>query len=141
MRRSSWYFIFLLLFTTALVIVAAAVGAAHLSLAEVWRTLLAGIPGLHSLVDGQAIPLSSRLIVWDVRLPRIIVALLVGGALGISGAVFQGLLLNPLADPFTIGVSAGAAFGATVAILLQGFLAGAAWLGGSAVIPLFAFAG
>ncbi len=58
-------------------------------------------------------------IVWDVRLPRIITSCAVGGGLAISGVVFQGLLRNPLADPYTLGVSAGAAFGASLALLLN----------------------
>ena len=57
-------------------------------------------------------------IVLDVRLSRLFLASLVGVALATSGAVFQGLLRNPLADPFTLGVSTGAAFGATVALIL-----------------------
>jgi len=57
-------------------------------------------------------------IVWEVRFPRIICAALVGGSLSICGVVFQGILLNPLADPYTLGISAGAAFGASLALLL-----------------------
>lgn len=75
-----------------------------------------------------------RTIVMDVRLPRILTCAAVGGALSISGVLFQGILLNPLADPYTLGVSAGAAFGACVAIVLS--------LGSTLVpVPLFAFAG
>jgi iron complex transport system permease protein len=71
----------------------------------------------------------------DVRLPRILTAALVGGGLAMCGVVFQGILLNPLADPYTLGVSAGAAFGASLAILLN--------LGafGLYSVPLFAFIG
>ncbi|CCH50489.1 FecCD family ABC transporter permease [Pseudodesulfovibrio piezophilus] len=57
-------------------------------------------------------------IVMDVRLPRIMTAVAVGFGLALSGTVFQGLLLNPLADPFTLGVSSGAAFGAALSLLL-----------------------
>jgi iron complex transport system permease protein len=74
-------------------------------------------------------------VVWDVRLPRIITACAVGGGLAISGTIFQGLLSNPLADPYTLGVSAGAAFGASLALLLNvGFMGGYS-------VPLFAFLG
>jgi iron complex transport system permease protein len=80
---------------------------------------------------GEVLPV----VIWDVRLPRILTSILVGGGLAVSGTVFQGLLLNPLADPYTLGVSAGAAFGASLAILLNlGFL-------GNASVPLFAFLG
>ncbi|MGD9210710.1 MAG: iron ABC transporter permease [Desulfobacteraceae bacterium] len=58
-------------------------------------------------------------VVMDVRLPRILTAAAVGGGLAICGTVFQGILLNPLADPYTLGVSAGAAFGAALAIILN----------------------
>jgi len=73
-------------------------------------------------------------VMFDVRLPRILTAAAVGGALAISGSLFQGILLNPLADPYTLGVSAGAAFGASIAILLN---LSAAYVS----VPLFAFIG
>jgi iron complex transport system permease protein len=60
-----------------------------------------------------------RVIVMEVRLPRILTAAAVGGGLALCGVVFQGILLNPLADPYTLGVSAGAAFGAALALLLN----------------------
>ena len=59
-------------------------------------------------------------VIWYIRLPRMLVGMLVGGALGISGAVMQGIFSNPLADPGLIGISAGAATGAVVAIALGG---------------------
>ncbi len=77
-------------------------------------------------------------IVLHVRLARICLALLVGGALGLAGAVYQGVLLNPLADPFTLGISTGAAFGASVAIL---FGAGAGHFMGISALPAAAFLG
>ena len=52
----------------------------------------------------------------DLRLPRVLLAATVGAGLAGAGTVFQGLLRNPLADPYIIGVSAGAAFGATIAL-------------------------
>ncbi len=77
-------------------------------------------------------------IVLDVRLPRIIGAALVGGALAVCGAVFQAILRNPLADPYTLGISSGAAFGASLLIVLQVFVL---ILPTSLSIPVFAFAG
>jgi iron complex transport system permease protein len=79
-----------------------------------------------------------RYIVTHVRLSRACLALVVGGALALSGAVYQGVLLNPLADPFTLGVSTGAAFGASLAILLG--VGGISFFGISALPPA-AFAG
>ena len=57
-------------------------------------------------------------VVWDLRLSRALLAFLAGCGLAVSGVVFQGILRNPLADPFTLGVSGGAAFGAALAISL-----------------------
>ncbi len=74
-------------------------------------------------------------VVTDVRLPRILTAAIVGAGLGMSGAIFQGILLNPLADPYTLGISSGAAFGASLALVLNiSFLP-------LYTVPLFAFLG
>ena len=59
-------------------------------------------------------------VVWDIRLPRVIAAILAGAALGIAGAVMQGILRNPMASPFTLGLSNAAAFGAALAIMFFG---------------------
>ncbi len=60
-----------------------------------------------------------RQVVWSVRLPRVLLAWCAGAALALSGATLQGVFRNPLVDPHIIGVSAGAAFGGTLAILLS----------------------
>ncbi|NMH74605.1 iron ABC transporter permease [Bacillus sp. RO2] len=62
------------------------------------------------------IPKNEEMIIWHIRFPRVLLAMFVGASLAIAGAAFQGLLRNPLADPYTIGVSSGAALGA-VAVL------------------------
>ena len=74
---------------------------------------------------------ASETILWRLRLPRALLAAAVGAALATAGAIFQGLFRNPLADPFVVGVSGGAALGAVTAIIL-GLTAG---------IPVFAFVG
>lgn len=56
-------------------------------------------------------------VIWEIRLPRILCGIFVGGGLAVAGAIFQAILCNPLADPYTLGVSTGAAFGASLAIL------------------------
>jgi len=82
------------------------------------------------------LPLSSEeeLIVFSVRLPRIVFAGIVGAALSLGGVVFQAILRNPLADPYILGISGGAALGAIIGIVIG---AGSFYLG----IPLLAFAG
>lgn len=76
-------------------------------------------------------------IIWDIRLPRVLTAVIVGAALSAAGLIFQGLLRNPMADPYIIGTSGGAALGATIAMLLP---FGGTWLGFTP-IPVFAFVG
>lgn len=75
-------------------------------------------------------------IVWTLRAPRVVLGLVVGGTLAVSGGAYQGVFRNPLADPYLLGVAAGAGLGATIAIVELG--------GGASdpsVTPLFAFVG
>jgi len=117
----------------AVIIVSTGMGYIKIPVKAVLTIILAKISGQLNLIDGldKLFPV----VVTDVRLPRILSAAIVGGGLAISGVVFQGILLNPLADPYTLGVSAGAAFGAALALLLN------IGLMGSYSVPLFAFAG
>jgi len=91
------------------VVISAGIGSVSLPPAAVLGAL-----GVGPAVDGI-----TRAIVVQVRLPRIVLAAAVGAALAASGTVFQGIFRNPLADPYIIGVSAGAALGATAAIVLR----------------------
>jgi len=77
--------------------------------------------------------LTTSPIIWQLRLPRALLAFLVGGALGVSGVGLQALVRNPLADPFLLGLSGGAGLGAVVAIALH--------LPGPWALPLAAFVG
>jgi iron complex transport system permease protein len=61
---------------------------------------------------------ATETIVWDLRVPRVLTSMVVGTALAVAGATFQGLLRNPLADPYVLGTASGAALGAAVAVLL-----------------------
>ncbi len=76
-------------------------------------------------------------IILEIRLPRVVLAGLVGAALAVAGATYQGLFRNPLADPYLIGVSQGASLGAVIGFLVPGSVV----LAGFGVIPLFAFLG
>jgi iron complex transport system permease protein len=82
---------------------------------EVTRILHSRVPRLRGVVGGDW-PASHEAIVLAVRTPRVVLAALVGATLGIAGASFQGLLGNPMADPYVIGASSGAALGATLAM-------------------------
>jgi iron complex transport system permease protein len=61
---------------------------------------------------------ATEAIVWDLRVPRVLTAMVVGTGLAVAGATFQGLLRNPLADPYVLGTASGAALGAAIAVLL-----------------------
>lgn len=116
-------FAWLLLLLLATLAASVLFGAAGLSAGEVAAALRGG---------GDA---AARTIVLELRLPRAALALLIGGALGVSGAVFQALLRNPLAEPYILGVSGGAAVGAVSAIVLGLGVAGG-W-----TVPVAAFIG
>ncbi|OXM86683.1 FecCD family ABC transporter permease [Paenibacillus rigui] len=92
------------------------IGSVHLPLLQVWGILAHHVPWLGERVPVEWQP-SAEQIIWRVRLPRVVLGLLVGASLGIAGAAFQGVLRNPLADPYTLGVSSGAAVGASFLIL------------------------
>ena len=85
---------------------------------------------------------AAETIVWDLRTPRVLTSMVVGAALAVAGATFQGLLRNPLADPYVLGTASGAALGAAVAVLLPfrivilgfGLLQGLAFVGALASI-------
>ncbi len=82
-------------------------------------------------------PVSWDIILWELRYPRIALAMLVGAALSVSGATYQGLFRNPLADPYLIGVASGAALGATI-VFLSGIPSA---IGGVSILPIAAFIG
>jgi len=110
-------------------------------------TLVAGVgtgavpvsPGriFHVLRMGPGTGLLEQTIIWQLRLPRVLLAGLTGGCLGIAGALFQALFRNPLADPYLIGASSGASLGAVLAIVLSLELR----LFGLGAVPVLAFLG
>lgn len=97
---------------------------------------------LGDLIAGREIAAQDRIIILDIRLPRLIMGIMVGAALAVSGAIMQGLFRNPLADPGLVGVSAGASLGAISAIILGGALpASIAAFFGWYLVPAAAFVG
>ncbi len=114
------YTIILLIILIALIVLSAAIGAANLSIKLTLKTLGSIIPGIKNLIDASDISPQDIKVIFDIRLPRIFMAIIVGIALSSSGVIFQGVFRNPMADPYIIGVSAGAAFGATIGLLFAG---------------------
>ncbi|OIJ21356.1 ABC transporter permease [Anaerobacillus alkalidiazotrophicus] len=86
---------------------------------------------------GEELPTNVEMIIWNIRLPRVLLAFLVGASLSLAGAAFQGLLRNPLADPYTIGVSSGAALGAVLVLFFQVTIVGL----GTFTLPVVAIFG
>lgn len=94
---------------------------------------------LWHLLPGSNATEIEHAIIFEIRLPRVLIAGLLGGALAVAGVVFQALLRNPLADPYVLGVSGGASIGGVLAIL-TGLVVTGTWFG-SMVVPVCAFAG
>jgi len=117
-----------------LIIMAAGLGFIDIKAFEIVRIIIARVQGVAPAGIDQSYPF----VIMEVRLPRILASALVGGGLAVAGCVFQSLLQNPLADPYTLGISSGAAFGASLAILL---LISGLILPAALIIPLSAFFG
>lgn len=107
-RRRRFGFVLLVFALVLIAIASIAIGTAGLPLATVVDILLGG---------GDAV---QRAIVFDLRMPRVILAVLAGGALAISGTTFQAMLRNPLAEPYILGVAGGAAVCAVAVMVLSG---------------------
>jgi iron complex transport system permease protein len=122
MRRSPYLLSFLIL--AFAILLSIAIGSVFISPSEIWNT-----------ITGHGAE-TSFAILWKIRLPRTALVLLTGACLGISGASYQGLFRNPLADPYLIGVASGAGLGAVIAMSFQ-------WpysFWGLFVVPIAAFA-
>ncbi len=115
------------------IIFSTGMGYISISAKEILKVILSSISNSPALLEN--IDATIPYVVMDVRLPRILTATLVGAGLAMSGVIYQGILLNPLADPYTLGISSGAAFGASLALLAN------LTLFNQLSIPLFAFTG
>jgi iron complex transport system permease protein len=97
-----------------MVLIAMAVGPAGLPASAIAIEIVNYVPGID--VDGGLSELEAA-VLWELRAPRIVLAMLVGAMLAVAGAGYQGVFRNPLADPYLLGVAAGAGLGATLAIV------------------------
>ena len=124
--------VFFTLFHVLMMMVSLSLGYIDIPIKEIIAVLYGKITADFQILNN--INATYLAVILDVRLPRILTCAGVGAALAVSGSLFQGILLNPLADPYTLGISAGAAFGASVAILLN-------FTAAYVSVPLFAFIG
>jgi iron complex transport system permease protein len=100
------------------VVLALKLGAVQVSLYDLARELIR-----FGLRQTSQLPSNYSLIIFDIRLPRILMGVFVGASLAVAGTSFQALLRNPLADPYVLGVSSGAAVGAIIAVMIEPHLA------------------
>jgi iron complex transport system permease protein len=107
----------LLMLLIIIVAMASAIGSASIKVLDVYRVILSKMPIINKYVNVENITDAQFAIIWNVRLPRVILGMMVGASLSVAGVSFQGLLKNPMADPYILGVSSGAALGATIAII------------------------
>jgi len=126
-----WTLVLLLL---AAMVLAATVGATHIPL-KVTASVLLNRAGLTHVPRTWST--AAETIILEIRLPRVVAASLVGGGLALAGALFQGILRNPLADPYVIGTSGGAALGAAVGLLISTHFS----VLGFGVVPTLSFVG
>lgn len=133
-RRFCFLLTFLLAGSVLSIFAAGFFGRLDIPLWGVCRSILSGV----GLMDVPDLDPTWKVVVFNIRLSRICLSLMVGLALAVAGTVFQGILRNPLADPFTIGVSTGAAFGASIALF---FGLGAKQIMGFGLIPLASLGG
>jgi iron complex transport system permease protein len=116
----------------ACLVLGTTVGPAGIGPWETLRVVLNHVAGAGFEVSRQA-----DAIVWQIRLPRVLLAGVVGGTLAFSGAAYQGVFRNPLADPYLLGVAAGAGLAGSLAIVLELPLT----YGGFSLLPAVSFAG
>jgi len=112
-RRVLWTCAVLVVVLLAAVVLALKLGAVPISVTDLVLSL-----GRVAIGRSAELPSQFQVIVFGLRLPRIILAIFVGAALSVAGAGFQALLRNPLADPYVLGVSSGAALGAILSLIL-----------------------
>ena len=124
--RWSFYLLVLLALLLVSVLIALSVGELNISLAEVLRMIFLG--GAENNIE--------YLLITEIRLPRVILGIAVGGALSLAGVILQGIYRNPLVEPFTLGISGGASLGVATTIVLGLHISL-----GSFMLPLSGFVG
>lgn len=135
-RRSSLILLVLLGVLGVSMVLSIGIGSVHIPAGRVITTVGQRIIAIFTGRASASTP--EGIIVWNLRFPRTLLAAAVGAALSVAGVLMQGLLRNPMADPYVVGVSAGASVGAAVVFLLLGGSVGQV---GVFLTPVFAFLG
>lgn len=119
-KRSFYKTIFLCCFLLLIVMIVfvSTLGVANITFVNSLKIIIEKIPFINKYIDMKDVINTHRIIIWQIRLPRILLAGIVGMGLSVVGVTFQSMFKNPMADPYVLGVSSGAALGATLSIVL-----------------------
>lgn len=134
-RNKKWALCIIVLFAVLLlvIILSTGIGVANVTPSKIIRIVLNSLPFINFEKNWGE---SEELIIMEWRLPRVLIACIIGAGLALAGVVFQALLRNPLAEPYILGVSSGGSLGAVIAIM-----AGIGSVKGISTLPFFAFLG
>lgn len=134
-RNAKWilWIVSLSILLVVVIVVSSGLGAARISASRIFRIVFSRMPLVNVEKDWSD---SDELILMEWRLPRILIACVVGAGLSLAGVAFQALLRNPLAEPYILGISSGGSLGAVIAIIL-----GLESVRGLPTLPFFAFLG
>ena len=121
MHKKKYYrkvYIALLITLFVVVLFSCSVGAADLSMVDAFKIIIQKLPFVGQILIEEPITNTMVSIIWRIRMPRILLAGIVGAALAFSGTIYQGLFKNPMAESFVLGVSAGAALGGAIGMII-----------------------
>jgi iron complex transport system permease protein len=135
LKNKSIILLVLVAFLIASILITSTIGASNISLSEVIQITI------NKLTFGTTSNLQNEAIIWNVRVPRVLASVFVGCILSITGTAIQGVFRNPLADPSIIGISAGAALSAAVAIVLFQQIIFSFTIGGLGLLSVITFIG
>ncbi|MCG4580727.1 FecCD family ABC transporter permease [Clostridium cochlearium] len=139
-KKNSYYSITFIIMACMLfisIILSSTLGVANITFSKSMQILMSKIPFINKLLNVDNISETHKLIIINIRLPRIILSALIGAGLSVVGCVFQAIFKNPMADPYVLGISSGSALGASISIVM-GFSSMALGIAGT---TLFAFIG
>jgi len=120
-KKNSYYSITFIIMACMLfisIVLSSTLGVANITFSNSMQILMGKIPFINKLINVDNISETHKLIIINIRLPRIILSALIGAGLSVVGCVFQAIFKNPMADPYVLGISSGSALGASISIVM-----------------------
>ncbi|NOH17226.1 FecCD family ABC transporter permease [Clostridium cochlearium] len=120
-KKNSYYSITFIIMACMLfisIVLSSTLGVANITFSKSMQILMSKIPFINKLLNVDNISETHKLIIINIRLPRIILSALIGAGLSVVGCVFQAIFKNPMADPYVLGISSGSALGASISIVM-----------------------